>query len=252
MTLILAGFALALRRWPAVPREERRTVALLAVSSLAIGVCYLSAVAFVPVTIAVVMFYTFPALIVFASPFVEGRRLDPMLAGIAVLALAGVVLVVGPALDGLDPRGLLLAGAASLATATQFFAAARARATPLLSKLIWVHLGVMPVTIGIGLLTASLATPAALLLAPLPVLATVLGYVAGFALQFLALARSSAVVLGIAYCAEPVVAALTAALVLGERLTFIQGVGGALVVAAIAMNVTLEQRRAASLAAETR
>jgi drug/metabolite transporter (DMT)-like permease len=42
---------------------------------VAIGTAYLSSVAFIPVTVAVVVFYTFPVLIVLASPLVEGTRL---------------------------------------------------------------------------------------------------------------------------------------------------------------------------------
>jgi drug/metabolite transporter (DMT)-like permease len=75
---------------------------------------------------------------------------------------------------------------------------------------------------------------------------TVGGYVIGFVLQFLALARISALVAGIVYCAEPVVAAITSTLVLGEGLEGIQFLGGALVLGAIVLNVMHDQRRAAA------
>ena len=73
---------------------------------------------------------------------------------------------------------------------------------------------------------------------------TVGGYVLGFVFQFAALARSSAAVAGIAFCAEPVAAALASAAMLGERLTALQLLGCALVLAAILTNVVAEQRRA--------
>ena len=80
-------------------------------------------------TVAAVVFYTFPILIVLASPFVDGTRLTRALLGVVALASLGVVLVVGPAFGDLDWRGLALAFGASIATATQFFAAARCRKT---------------------------------------------------------------------------------------------------------------------------
>ena len=48
----------------------------------------------------------------------------------------------------------------------------------------------------------------------------------------------------ISFCAEPVVAALASAAMLGERLTALQLLGCALVLAAILTNVAAEQRRA--------
>ena len=68
---------------------------------------------------------------------------------------------------------------------------------------------------------------------------TIGGYVLGFLLQFLALGRITAVAAGIVYCTEPVVAALSSALILGETLSPLQIAGGALVLAAIMANVLL-------------
>jgi drug/metabolite transporter (DMT)-like permease len=95
----------------------------------------------------------------------------------------------------------------------------------------------------IGAAAGAFVPPSALLAAPVAVAITSGAYVVGFVFQFAALARSSAVVAGIAFCAEPVVAALTSALVLGERLSALQLLGGALVLAAIIANVTAERRR---------
>ena len=79
------------------------------------------------------------------------------------------------------------------------------------------------------------------------VVVTFLRCVGEFVFQFAALARASAVVAGIAFCAEPVVAALSSAVMLGEQLSAVQLLGGVLVLAAIATNVMAEQRRVRSL-----
>jgi drug/metabolite transporter (DMT)-like permease len=162
---------------------------------------------------------------------------------VVALATLGVGLVVGPAFGDLDWRGLALAFAASIATAIQFFAAARCRRTGVMAKTFWIHLLVLPTAALISLAAGQLAPPSALALAPFAVAMTIGGYIIGFVLQFVALGRITAVAAGIIYCAEPVVAALSSALILNETLAPLQIAGGALVLAAIMANVLLEQRR---------
>jgi drug/metabolite transporter (DMT)-like permease len=244
LMLVLVLAAAALWRAPLrVAPGERGTIAVLGIATAVLGAAYLSSVAFIPVTVAVVIFYTYPVLIVLASPLVDGARITGALVLVVALAVVGVVLVVGPAFGGLDWRGLALAATASAATATQFFAATRCRRTGVIAKTFWIHLVVLPVSALIGVAAGAFVPPGALLAAPIAVAITIGAYVVGFVFQFAALARSSAVVAGIAFCAEPVVAALTSALVLGERLSALQLLGGALVLAAIIANVTAERRR---------
>jgi drug/metabolite transporter (DMT)-like permease len=243
MLALVCIFAALLRRSLAMAREERGTLVLLSVSTTLVGICYLSSVAFIPVTIAAVVFYTFPILIVLASPFVEGTKLTSALLGVVAAATLGVVLVVGPAFDSLDWRGLALAFGASVATATQFFAAARCRKTGMVAKVFWIHLLVLPTALLISLAMGQLAPPTALAVAPFAVAVNIGGYVFGFVLQFLALGRITAVAAGIVYCTEPVVAAVSSALILNERLSPLQIAGGALVLSAIVANVLLDQRR---------
>jgi drug/metabolite transporter (DMT)-like permease len=244
LMLVLVGIAAAVTRGSLkAAREERGTLLLLGVSTAFVGICYLSSVAFVPVTVAAVVFYTFPILIVLASPFVEGTKLTPALFGVVALATLGVAFVVGPAFGDLDWRGLALAFGASIATAIQFFAAARCRKTGVMAKTFWIHLLVLPTAALISLAAGQLAPPSTLALAPFAVAMTIGGYIVGFVLQFLALGRITAVAAGIIYCAEPVVAALSSALILNETLAPLQIAGGTLVLAAIMANVLLEQRR---------
>lgn len=242
MLALVAVAAAITRSTLAMAREERGTLLVLGIATALLGICYLSAVAFIPVTVAAVVFYTFPILIVLASPFVEGTRLTPILVGVAAMATLGVVMVVGPAFSGLDWRGLALAFAASVATAVQFFAGARCRKTGVIAKVFWIHLLVLPTAAAIGLVTGQLAPPSALAVAPFAIAMTIGGYVLGFVLQFLALGRITAVAAAIIYCTEPVVAALSSVLILEETVNAVQIAGGLLVLTAIITNVLLEQR----------
>jgi len=244
LMLVLVGLVAAIMRSSlAMEREERGKLLLLGVSSALQGIGYLSSVAFIPVTVAAVVFYTYPIIIVLASPFVERTPLTQALVAIVAVATLGVCLVVGPAFSDLDWRGLALAFGASIATAVQFFAAARCTRTGVVAKVFWIQLIILPTAILVSLAAGQLAPPSILALAPFAVTMTIAGYVGGFVLQFLALGRISAVAAGILYCAEPVVAAVSSALILNETLAPLQIAGGALVLAAIVANVLLEQRR---------
>lgn len=245
MLALAVGMALVLRGGLSVATRDRPALGVLGVASAGVGICYLSSVAFIPVTVAAVVFYTYPVLIVLLSPFVEGKRLSPPLLGVAALAFVGIVLVLGPAFDSLDPRGLALAFGASLSAVAQFFAATRCAGVGAAPKVFWVHVICLPAALAAALATGGLRGPEALLAAPWAVALTIGGFVLGFVFQMAALGRVSAVAGGLAFCLEPVVAALTSALVLGERLAPVQYAGGALVIGAIMANVALQGRRPA-------
>ena len=226
-----------------IDRSEWKAIIGMALASSGVGLCYISSVAYIPVTVAAVIFYTFPILVVMLSPIVERRRLTLDLVVIVIMAFIGVVIVVGPSLNQLDPLGLLLAAGASLSATMQFFFGTRSPKTHTISKAIVMQLVMLPVAAAIALSTTGLPSPAILLLAPLAVALTIGGYAVGFICQLLALSRISAVVGGLAFCLEPVVATLSAHFILGEVLSMVQYGGGLLVLAAIITNVTFERRR---------
>jgi len=243
MLVAVVAIVLFTRRSLLVPKGERVAVALLGLSSTGVGVAYISSIAFIPVTVAVVIFYTFPILIVLLSPLVDGGGRRPELLLIALVAFAGVAFVVGPAFGELDWRGIALAALASVSGTLQFFAATRTRRTDTLSKVFWVNVMVAPSSVAIGLAFGALAPPEALAAAPVVMLLVVATFMIAMLLQLAALIRAPAVVIGLAFCAEPLVASLASALLLGERLGPVQILGGALVIGAIAANVLIENRR---------
>ncbi|PSC04991.1 hypothetical protein SLNSH_11130 [Alsobacter soli] len=244
MLALAVVLAVALRQSLRVPAGKRAPLFVLGLSSAGVGICYLSSVAFIPVTVAAVVFYTYPVLIVLMSPLVERRPLSAPLLAVAAVAFVGIVLVLGPASASLDPRGLLLAFGASLSGVAQFFAAARCASLTTAPKVFWVHVVCLPAALAAAAATGGVHGPAILLAAPWAVTLTIGGFVLGFVLQVVSLGRVGAVAGGLAFCLEPVVAALTSALVLGERLAPIQYAGGALVIGAIMANVALQNGRA--------
>lgn len=243
MLVLVGAAALLARASLGLLRGQRLPVLRFGIATALVGTAYLSSVSFVPVSVAAVIFYTYPVLIVLLEPLLTRApfRADRLV--VAIVAFIGIALVVGPDLHGLDPRGLALAGLASLAAAAQFFAAASCASIATMPKLFWSHVVILPVTLLILALTGGFLPPPAFLLAPIALAVTYGGYLVGFVLQILALARIAPGPAGLAYCAEPIIAVAIAAVVLGERLGSLQYAGGALVIAALVTNVILEQSR---------
>lgn len=250
MIALAFGIGLLMRASFRVPRENIGAMILLGLGSTGVSICYLSSVAFIPITVAAVIFYTFPILIVLAAPFVDKKKISPALAFIVALAFVGVVLVLGMTSGDLDYRGVFLAIGASLSAAMQFFAGTRIRGVSTASTLMWTQIIVLPFAAGAMHFTGTFAPMSTFVAASVPVWLTIGGFVFGYGFQILALARISASIAGLAFCLEPVVAALTSAIVLGERLAAIQYFGGSLVIIAIVATVILERREQARTAKE--
>ncbi|MEI6573348.1 MAG: DMT family transporter [Alphaproteobacteria bacterium] len=244
LVMIAIGLVLALvtRSSLYVVKGERVPMALLGLGSMGVSIGYLSSVAFIPITVAAVIFYTFPILIVIASPFVDKKKLTPAMLGIVALAFVGVVLVLGMASGDLDLRGVALAAIASVSAAMQFFAGTRCRESSNAAKIVVTQAIVLPGATASVFATGGVFSMETQILAAVPIWLTIGGFVLGFVFQILALARISATVAGLLFCLEPVVAAITSAIVLDERLLPIQYFGGFLVIAAIALTMVVERR----------
>lgn len=214
-------------------RDSIPAMIVLIVTNAGMGLAYLSSVAFIPVTVAAVIFYTYPILIVLAGPMATGRSLQPRELIVSFIAFAGIILVVGPSFGALDPRGLALALLGSAITACQFFAANRVAGESTTAKLFWGTLGALPIAGAVLAATTGFAGPQALTLAPTPVAITIVGYVIGSVGLIVSLSRLNAAVAGLVFCLEPVISALVSAAWLDERLTSVQYAGGALVICAV-------------------
>ena len=243
LMLPLAAIALLVTRAPLrIEKSETGALVMMGLTSSAVSLCYILSVAYVPLTVAAVIFYTFPILVVLAQPFVDKTPLRPFMLAIAVLAFAGIVAVLGPHGHTLDPIGLLLAGGASLSATVQFFYGARSPRSPLIAKLIFIQILMLPAAMLIMLATVGFPPIDILMLAPWASGLTILGYALGFILQLLALNRISPVVAGLVFCLEPVTASLCANLLLDEQLAASQYFGGLLVLGAIVLNIIHENK----------
>jgi len=123
-TLLLVRFALAAPLLFAVAALRRRSLAPPRASRLGlvlVGVCYtlqsgtyFAAVRYIPISIATLILYSYPAFVCLLALMVEHARISGATAAALVLSLAGVVLVLGSSFRGINLTGVLLALAASL------------------------------------------------------------------------------------------------------------------------------------------
>jgi drug/metabolite transporter (DMT)-like permease len=244
---ILAVLLLILRRSFRIEGGEGRKIMLMGVLSGATGACYLSAVTFVPVAIAVSIFYTFPLVLILIAPFTGSGRITPARVAAFVIAFAGILICVGPQLTGLDLRGVALAMTASLACAGLFEVTSRIKQDQV-RLLFWVMVYAQAFIIPAALLSG--APPVgALALAAVPILVSALGFYIGFAGQIIAGRALRPATVGLLFLLEPVVAILAAGALLDETLTMLQGLGIGLVIAGLALDVWTQSRSGPTSAA---
>jgi len=239
--------AVALRgRWHTLRTARRRIVLMGVIGVAGTQLAYFAAIERIPVSTAVLLEYLSPvALVAWAWARTRTVPHTVVLAGAGV-AVGGLALVIGPgALAGTDPVGLALALLAMVGCAVYYLVAADsddglppvalAASGLLLGGLLLAALGavgVLPLrTSAAPVQVAGTEVPVVVPLLTVGVVATALAYATSIAATAL-LGSRLASFFGLL---EVVAAAGYAWLLLGERLTLLQGLGGVLVLAGIVL-----------------
>jgi drug/metabolite transporter (DMT)-like permease len=233
---LAAALFVTLRVIGQATRLERGTLRLsLAMGLTMVGtsVGYLGAVQYIPVNLAVLIFFTFPLMVGVISRFTANEPLTPVRVATLVIAFCGLALALSVSFGRLDPRGLALAGFAAVCVAVQVCGVAHAvrRATP---AVVTFH---MMLSASVILVVALAATGGP----TWPVTAGGWFATAGAAVAFLIALLcfySGLPLIGPMRAAlfinlEPVVAIATAFVLLGEALGSLQLVGAAMVLGAV-------------------
>lgn len=231
-----------------IPRGALGAFAGQAIATLLISVAYLASVQFIPIGLAVIIFFTFPVLIMLAAPAIEGKFPGFARIAIALTAFAGLVVAIGPSFGELDIRGIGLATAASLGGVAQFFTGrsiSRYLTPAVFGSL--VHLVIWPATLAVALYvgqgTLQMMPGGQGTAAGLYFLAGVAAvYVVAYMLQMSSLRFAPASTVAPFYNLEPIVTTACAGLLFGERLTLNQYAGGGIVLAALVVSSLLGNR----------
>ena len=217
----------------ALPRGRMKAFWLQALATLVISVGFLGSVAFIPVSLTILIFYTFPILTLASAPFVEGKRLNfrEMLA--VGLAFIGLGIAVGPSFSVLDWRGIALAGAASCGVVAQFHCArALGGAMAPAVQGFLIHLVILPITLGLALWIGRGHLPflsQSLGLGQMGLLLVGVCYLLAFFLHMSALVLAPASTIVPYYNLEPLISMIMAAILVGEYLNPVQYIGVLLV-----------------------
>jgi drug/metabolite transporter (DMT)-like permease len=216
-----------------LPRDRRLgALALLGgVGYVGQALCFFTALERIPAGLTTLLLYVFPALVVVLSAVLLRERPRPVAAGCVALALAGTALTIGPVQGG-QGSGVALGLGAALVYAVYIVASSRVTGVGAFAMAA-VVLSAAAVTTG-GLAAATRpALPSSatawLAVAGVALLGTVVAVTAFFGALAL-IGPSDASVLS---TVEPVVSVVVAGLVLGERLSPTQVVGGAVVLLAV-------------------
>lgn len=229
MAALLAGRGLP---WPR-GRDLWLLLCLGALGYTGQAFCYFSALHHATAGLTALLLYLYPALVLVASAMLGRQRLTPMRAGLAALALVGILLTVSGGLAG-SPVGIAFGlGAAVVYTAYI-----------LVGEAVIARTGAIPAATVVMLAAAAVFAAATLVAGPrwpgdaagwlailgIALLATVIPIVGFFA----GMQRLGATDAATISTLEPVVTLLLAFSILQETLTPMQIAGAALVIAAVA------------------
>jgi drug/metabolite transporter (DMT)-like permease len=239
--LLVAGLLLtvALLRGRAVtlPKGQRRAGILFGVIFTLASWGFLSAIRTLPVSLAVLIFFSHPIIVVLASRCFGGASLGAARAIAVVSAFAGLALALGVSpglgIGGLDPHGLAFSALSTGCYAAMLLFGGRVVRR---SDAMTLNLNTMTIA-------AALCLPAAILAGDFVLPATaqawlgvgglILTYLLGVVTFFAALDRIGPSRTAMLSYVEPIVSILGAVFVLGETLTIAQTAGIAVMVGAL-------------------
>lgn len=244
--IVLLPFAVSTQRgwYRALWAARWRVLAMAALGVVGTQLCYFSAIEHIPVSTAILIEYTAPVLLVLTGWVLRRRRPAAVVLIGAGTSIAGLLLVVSPSGQALDPLGVLLAAGAMVCLAVYFVVSAGtpgdvssvafAAASLLVGAALLGALGVL----GVVELSAAV-TPVEVLgqQAPWWLPTLVIGLVAtafAYATSIVASRLLGSRLASFAGLLEVVAAAVSAWILLGQTLGALQLTGGLLVLVGIA------------------
>ncbi len=240
-TVIIALVMLARRQAFRIAPGAFWPMAGIALGQLGITVGYLGAVAFIPVSLAALVFFAHPVLVAVVLGLFGHSRVGWAAALAFAAAFAGLTLALAPSFGLLDPRGLALAFCAAVSGTLLILSADRLPAAQdVLPIGLYMNLFALIVVGPYALASGSLAAPqGALGWGALTFVC--LSYVAAFFGIVGAIRYAGALRAALVFNLEPVIAIVSAILLLGDALTLLPPAAVGLAFAALTL-ATLAER----------
>ncbi len=219
-----------------IPRAGWSATAWLALGQAGMSVCYLGSVQYLPVSLGAILFYTYPIGVLISEATLARELPGPVRISAFVAAFAGLVLALTPSLDGIDWRGLVFVGLAVISAGSMFFSAQRARRhTNEMALMLWANVAGLPVVfIAMPFMGGFQAPDSATGWLCLGLISVF------FAMAFISYTTSlhhiTPTRAAMFFNVEPLVSIVSAVILLGEMLTYVQVSGAALVLAALTVS----------------
>ncbi len=202
---------------------------------------YLGAINYIPVGLSAILFFTWPILLLLYLSLRDPETISLKTLASFVLAFFGLFLVIGPVFENLQTIGILLALFAACCAAGVFVASQHYfTSVNLIVVAFWVNAITVIVLCVITLIQGDFQIPKtstgnwSLLLASM-------SYATGLMVMFLAIKAIGAAKSSLYFNLEPVVATITAMVLLGESLAPIQLTGFAIVMGILFYASTQQQ-----------
>ena len=240
---------LVLARWQprvalrGLAARERRMLSIAIVANGAMNLLLFAAFSVMAVAIVMTLFYTYPVLVMVAMAAMGLERITPLRLGALGLAMAGLVLVVGSQVGPeahVTLAGVGLALAAAVCQAAYLVVSRDGyTSVPAVQATSLILLGGMLISGTAALLTGGFSSVAGWATEPIVWVAVLLAGTVGAAipkvLVLMGVRRIGGTRTAMVMLAEPVVAVVAAALVLGQPVTVAEVVGGGAILLAAAL-----------------
>ncbi len=229
------------RRSFAIPKPAWPALIIVTLANLGIAIGYLGAAARIEGSLAALIMYLFPIMVLIVDAVLHRRLPGPRRIGVGLGAFIGLAIVFGPAFQNLDPIGIALALLAAVSATTFMLTAGGLQAHMNgLALMVWSNLFHIPLFAAVvfggagslplyndGWLYAGIAAAS---------------FSLGLWLTFLAVRVAGGVRASIIFNVEPVAVAMTSIIILGEILSLQQYLGMALVIACVTAATALREQ----------
>lgn len=222
---------------------------LQSVATTTLNISYMMSFTFIPLSLAVIIFFTYPIITLMVAPLVFGGRLSLVKVMVFLVAFVGLILVVGPQINNLNPMGIFLAIVAAISSVIVLLCMSKLvkeinpaallygvnfNATILTGFIIWA-------LVSFGYLPSPVAFNSAM---TLNFIGIVVCYILGYGIFAIVAKNLDAPTISFAANIEPIVTIALAILLFNETLSTIQAIGVIVVIGALLAGSLLKQKAA--------
>jgi drug/metabolite transporter (DMT)-like permease len=201
------------------------------------GSAYLLSVTFIPVGLAVLLFYTYPLMVALATSIVDKQKIVRRRKIAFVVAFTGIGLAIGPSFAVLDWRGIVLALMGGFGVMVIFMFTGQAlKYVNFTTISLYSNLIALPLMAVVMLLMMDGYKVPSTSLGIYGLLGVCLLYALAILMQYAAIHSIGKTMTALLSNIEPLVSISAGALLLGETLSGIQYVGGVVVVTALVVS----------------